>query len=64
MTNDQTRVQSSVFISLAFHGLMFGLYLFLRVAQNKNELVLTRVEFVDLRPEQIVQSLPQMRVPK
>lgn len=64
MNSDQTRVQSSVFISAAFHALMFGLYLFLRAAQDKNELVLTHVEFVDLKPEQNVQASAPMQAPR
>lgn len=64
MTSDQARVQSSLFISTAFHGLILGLYLFLKTAQDRNELVLTQVEFVDLRPETVVQTLPPMRAPR
>jgi TonB family protein len=64
MTADRNRVQSSVFLSLAFHGLIFGLYLFLKMSQRKNELILTQVEFIELRPETVVQTLPQMQAPR
>ncbi len=51
MAADAQRVQQSALISTGFHAAVFGAYILLKLSQPaQNNLIITRVEFLDLRP--------------
>ncbi|MFH1618811.1 MAG: TonB family protein [bacterium] len=64
MITDQKRIQHSTSISLTLHGAVLGLYFFLKMTQTQNEIVLARVEFLEMRQPAPVQALPAQHEPK
>ena len=68
--SDGRRVEFSAVISMSVHGLILGLYLFFRLTKPVDtQLMLTQVEFLDLKPAPEAQAAggggePAMRAPR
>ncbi len=66
MISDFARIERSAFISIGFHAALFGSYLALKHQKQEQNVVLTKVDFIDLKPEEAVPAAPApaMQAPK
>ncbi len=65
MISDVARVERSALISIGFHAALLGSYLTLRHQKQETHVVLTQVEFIDLKPEEgPATAPPAMQAPK
>ena len=66
MISDFARIERSAVISIGFHAALFGSYFALKHQKQEQNVVLTKVDFIDLKPEEAVPAspAPAMQAPK